>query len=435
MEIISCLSTAVFTKEWVVAQLLKPSSNQETQELLPSAPEMTEPIVSVHQIEERSVGEQLTTQQNELHKRIEAIETRISSLEAQQFSPTALLEGEVILGVTGASGEEIDDSTVLQGGVELILNASFTGEDILQVGIESGNSQELSFVGETTFEGRLDSPSDTDSDRFELSELNYAFPIGDRASLYISTTGDDINEFNPFLEDDAISEFGIENPINNLLEDFGLQLDYELTDEIVISLGYFSDDASNPQAEAGLFDGNFSAFAQLEFEPSDRFLLGLTYIHTYNDSSLETETGSLRSQLDLERPVRGNSYAIAASFAPSSRLAIGGWVGFTKATVIDLGDADVWNYALTLALPDFGREDSLFGIVIGQEPRLMGTSGFEIDDRTSDPDTSLHIEVFYRTLLSDQISVTPGLVWITAPNHDSSNPDILVFTLRTKFEF
>ena len=177
-----------------------------------------------------------------------------------------------------------------------------------------------------------------------------------------------------------------------------------------------------------------SAFTQLEIEPSERLLLGFTYIYTDNDSSLETETGSLRSQINLERLVKGNSYAIAASFAPSSRLAIGGWVGLTKATVIDLGNADVWNYALTLALPDFGKEVSLLGVVIGQEPRLTG-SDFAIDGRRSDPDKSLHIEVFYRNLLSNQISVTPGLVWITAPNHDNSNPDIFVFTLRTQFEF
>ena len=315
MDILSCLATAVFNKEWIVAQHLDPPPRQQ---------ELQEPmgkIVPVYQIEE-SISEK-SIQHNEL-RRIEAIES-ISNLEAQQFSPTAFLEGEVILGFTGASGRDFDDVTVLQASAELLLNASFTGEDILQIGLESGNSRELSFVGETTFEGRLDSPSDTDSDRFELSELNYAFPIGDRASLYLSTTGDDINEFNPFLEDDALTEFGIENPIHNLLEDFGLQLEYELTEEIGISLGYFSGDASDPEAGAGLFNGNLSAFAQVEFEPSDRLLLGFTYIYTYNDSSLETETGSLRSQIDLERPVRGNSYAISASFTPSSRLAIGGW--------------------------------------------------------------------------------------------------------------
>jgi hypothetical protein len=281
----------------------------------------------------------------------------------------------------------------------------------------------------------------TNGDRFELSELSYEFPISDRASLYISTTGNDLSEFNPFLGDrdksgdGVISEFAIENPIHSLVEDVGLQLNYDLTDEFSLSLGYFSGEANNPSSGAGLFNGNQSAFAQLGFEPSDRFLLGLTYLHTYNDSGLETETGSLRSQINLERPVVGNSYGISASFAPSSKFAIGGWIGLTNATVIGLGNADVWNYALTLAFPDFGQEGNLLGIVIGQEPKLTGTSGFAIDGQRSDPDTSLHLERFYQNRLSDQISVTPGLVWITAPNHDNSNPDFVVFTVRTTFEF
>ncbi len=262
--------------------------------------------------------------------------------------------------------------------------------------------------------------------------------MGDRAGVYISSMGNDINDFNPLLgdsSDGAISEFGTENPIHSLVEDVGLQLNYELTDELSISLGYFVEQVSDSDSGAGLFGGNHSAFVQLGFEPSDRFLIGLTYIHTNNDSSLETETGSLRSQIDLERPVIGNSYGISASFLPSSQFAIGGWIGFTNAAVIDLGDADVWNYALTLAFLDLGGDDNLLGVVVGQEPRLTGTSGFMIDDRRSNPQTSLHLEAFYRYQLSDHISVTPGLIWITAPNHDNSNSDILVFTIRTTLEF
>lgn len=233
----------------------------------------------------------------------------------------------------------------------------------------------------------------------------------------------------------AISEFGTENPLHNLVEDAGLQLNYDLADTLSISLGYFSGEESNPRSGAGLFNKDQSAFVQLEFALGDRVLFGFTYIHTYNDSDLETDTGSLRSQINLERPVVGNSSGISASFAPSSRFAIRGWVGLTKATVIGLGNADVWNYALTLAFPDFGKEDNLLGVVIGQEPRLTRTSGFLIDGQRSDPDTSLHVELFYLNQLSDQISVTPGLVWITAPNYDNSNPDIVVFTVRTTFEF
>ena len=357
-----------------------------------------------------------------------------SDVDAEiQPSPTAVLEGKGILGVSGLWGGNLNESAVFQA-IELLLNVSFTGTDRLQVGIESGNGAEFS-SNELTFEGRLSFPIETDSSHFELSELSYEFPIGDRASVYISASGSDLSDFNPFLgnsSDGAISEFGTENPINHLVNDVGLQLNYNLTDELSVSLGYFSDPAAG---EAGLFAGNQSAFVQLGFEPNDRLLLGFTYIHTDSDFSLETKTGSLRSQINLERPVVGNSYGISASFTPSSQFAIGGWIGLTQATVIHLGNADVWNYALTLTFPNLGREDGLLGVVIGQEPRLASTSGFTIDQRSSDPGISLHIEVFYRYPLSDHILVTPGLIWITAPNHDPSNPDILVVTVRTTFEF
>jgi hypothetical protein len=110
-------------------------------------------------------------------------------------------------------------------------------------------------------------------------------------------------------------------------------------------------------------------------------------------------------------------------------------VGLTKATVIGLGNADVWNYALTLAFPDLGKEGNLLGIIIGQEPRLTGTSGFTIDDKRSDPNTSLHLELFYSNKLAEGLSLTPGLIWITAPNGDNNNPDLFIFTLRTTFKF
>jgi hypothetical protein len=336
------------------------------------------------------------------------------------------------------SGRDLNDPIVFQESIELILNVSFTGEDRLQIGIESGNATEFSCIDEITFEGSLSFTSNSDDNDFEFNELSYEFPLGDRMSIYISTTGDDLDDFNPFLgssREGALSEFGTENPIHSLVEDTGLQLNYDLTDELSLSLGYFSGDAAESGAGAGLFNGNYSAFAQLGFEPNDRFLLGLTYIHTYNDSDLETDAGSLRSQLNLERPIIGNSYGISSSFMLSSQLAIGGWIGLTNARVIDLGDADVWNYALTLTFLKLGGEDNLLGVVIGQEPRLTGTSGFMIDERSSDLNTSLHIEAFYRDRLSDHISVTPGLIWITAPNHDNSNPDIFIFAVRTTFEF
>ncbi|HHP7243997.1 MAG TPA: hypothetical protein ACFE0H_04845, partial [Elainellaceae cyanobacterium] len=75
-----------------------------------------------------------------------------------QTSPYVFLEGEVIWGTSGASGRELDDSVVFQGSAELILNVSFTGEDILAIGLEGGLAEDFSFIEELTFEGRLASP-------------------------------------------------------------------------------------------------------------------------------------------------------------------------------------------------------------------------------------------------------------------------------------
>ena len=56
-------------------------------------------------------------------------------------------------------------------------------------------------------------------------------------------------------------------------------------------------------------------------------------------------------------------------------------------------------------------------------------------DRLEDQDTSLHIEAFYQYPLNDNIMITPGLVWLTAPDHNSNNEDVFIATIRTLFSF
>jgi carbohydrate-selective porin OprB len=69
------------------------------------------------------------------------------------------------------------------------------------------------------------------------------------------------------------------------------------------------------------------------------------------------------------------------------------------------------------------------------EPTLTGlrkggdyVGGFEND-------TSLHLEAYYRYKLNDNISITPSIIWITAPNQDADNEDIVVGGIRTTFAF
>jgi carbohydrate-selective porin OprB len=52
-----------------------------------------------------------------------------------------------------------------------------------------------------------------------------------------------------------------------------------------------------------------------------------------------------------------------------------------------------------------------------------------------DPDTSLHIEAFYQLQLTDNIAITPGIIWLTAPDHNSNNDDVVIGAIRTTFTF
>ena len=88
------------------------------------------------------------------------------------------------------------------------------------------------------------------------------------------------------------------------------------------------------------------------------------------------------------------------------------------------------------------KEGNAGGIVVGMQPRLTGTSnstlasaiGLPVGQR-KDRDVGLHIEAFYRFQLNDNISVTPGFFWLSAPNHDDRNSDAVIGVVRTSFIF
>jgi carbohydrate-selective porin OprB len=86
-------------------------------------------------------------------------------------------------------------------------------------------------------------------------------------------------------------------------------------------------------------------------------------------------------------------------------------------------------------LADFGKEGNVLGLFAGIEPTLRGLSASVRPAGGFSRDTSLHLEGFYKYKLTDNISVTPGVIWITSPNQNENNDDIIIGTLRTTFTF
>jgi hypothetical protein len=154
-------------------------------------------------------------------------------------------------------------------------------------------------------------------------------------------------------------------------------------------------------------------------------------------AGIQTFTGSKLAAVDVDRPVAADSYGIGANWRISPKVQLGGWVGYSAIQALEVGNADVWNYGVGLAFPDLGKVGNLGGIIVGMEPRLTDTTpalGAALGARR-DPDVGLHVEAFYRITLNDYIDITPGFVWLTAPNHDESNADIVMATVRATFRF
>jgi hypothetical protein len=205
-----------------------------------------------------------------------------------------------------------------------------------------------------------------------------------------------------------------------------------------------------------LFNGPYGAIGQLLFKPSDRFNLGLTYVHSYRSD--DTGTGSRNatfSQFDPDYftdrqiigqdqdapdvPSSSNSYGVELSWRVIDGIVIGGWAGYTKSTLLstvggafERGDLDIWNYAVTLGFPDFGKEGSLLGFVFGMEPKVTDSGVAQVPE---DDDNSFHIEGFYQYQLTDNIAITPGIIWITAPGFNNNNDDLVIGAIRTTFSF
>jgi hypothetical protein len=395
--------------------------------------------------------EEFGTELATLRGRVDALEATTAELEANQFSTTTKLSAQVIMAASDTFGDDVEDNTVLQTRMRFNFLSSFTGTDQLQVRLQAGNFSAFDYVGNITNEGQIAYATGTDND-VVIDNLNYSFQVGDNLRVWLLANSgeyDDVFDIVDNLITDtnvgAIGNLSF-NPIYNAGgQNAGIITEFSITEALKLGFGYQAGNAEDPAPGNGLFNGSNSFLGRLEYG-TDRFKVAFAYLHTYDEALNTTEQGSIRSLVEVTdadgstRSVVGNHYGVEAQFDITPGIRIGGWAGLSKAIVLGLGDADVWNYALSLSFPDLGKEGNLLNIIVAVEPKLTGTSGFTVADgdgveRRRDPDTGLHVEASYRYQLTDNISVAPGVIWLTAPGHDSDNSDIVVGTLRTTFEF
>ena len=256
-------------------------------------------IVLIEQLQEDFEG--ILT---ESRGRLNALDVRTDNLEAQAFSTTTQLDGEVVLALTDQRGNEDVTQTTGQYRLWLDLSTHFSATDALNTRLIVSNSESLGQVSEdnlgvsaldTTAEATLIQNSRGNTqDAVELDWLTYSRSFGDRSNptlnLYVSAKGgththyvDTLSPFgNGFRGDGAMSVFGQASPIYTLGGGAGIGGEWVLDNDGKISLaaGYLADQAAS--YDAGLFNRDYAALGQLTLRPTKELQLGLTYVHGYH---------------------------------------------------------------------------------------------------------------------------------------------------------
>jgi hypothetical protein len=413
-----------------------------------------------------------------LRGRVDALDAKTAKLEAQQFSTTTKLYGQAIFGLqsrfantgnlTPRNGTKNtpDDATNLTFGynLQLSLVTQFDNRSLLLTGIQAGNASTAStlFANNnflTNTYTRLGYELDT-GNSLQLSDLSYRVLVGDRLAVIVGAAG--ISPSSVFRGPNryesagqgALSAFAQRNPILNFPGQAGAGFDFQISDNISLQGVYAAALASDPQN--GLTGGPFTTGVQLAINPSDAIDLAFYYLNSYTtNASLNTGVGD-----NLIGPIAGrfstNAFGGTATWRISPQVTLGGWAGYTTSGIRETGlsgDVTTFNWMAFLNFPDLFAEGNLGGIYVGQPPKItssnitsggvpafnipsaIGLTGVNSGDFGGQPSSTTHLELFYRMRLNDNISITPGVLFIFNPVQTSGSDTITVGAIRTTFTF
>jgi hypothetical protein len=431
-----------------------------------------EDLATLQKLQEEFASELAT-----LRGRVDSLDAKTAKLEAQQFSTTTKLSGTANFLLAGLSTNSVrtgstnprNTNLVFAYSVNLRLNTSFTGKDLLTINLGTNNAPGIAAItGTNVANFALDgSTATTAPNTFSLGQLFYRFPIGDKATVWLSARSlqpfDYFPLISPLREGTSVpnTSYGLFNPVifRPGFTNTGVGAAYRFSDAIQLHAGYFASDvqASNPAAGSrrpgtpastpdpatgnGLFGGSQTIAAQLTVTPSDTFKFSLNYIRKYwtgtngIDRAGETNfSGPTGTNLAV-RPF-GDVATIADTFGGQfdwrifPKVGFGGWFSTTAATNLTPGPAkaNILNAALSLGFYDLFKEGNHGGILVGISPYVNSSDG------ARDTLTPWHLETFYTHRFNRNISITPGVFVILNPDAGTPEP-IYGLSLRTTFVF
>ncbi|HEY9651683.1 MAG TPA: iron uptake porin [Coleofasciculaceae cyanobacterium] len=432
--------------------------------------------------------QEFQTELTTLGTRVDSLEGRVGVLEDRQFSTTTKLFGQAIIGFQGRTGDDYvlsgnrlpDEDTNINviNNVQLSLFTQFSPRTLLLTSFQAGEGSTTSAATRDPLGNYVGLGYEVDNDNdLELTDLNVRHLFGSNLAFIVGPEG--VNPVNVFRGINRIesagsgplSRFAQRNPIINIgRAGAGVGFDWQVGTRLSLQGVYSASRGEDPDF-GGIFggdEGSTAAGAQLVFSPTDTIDLSFQYINAYSpDGFLGTGVGDDRVALQtvkvngnsafLRGPINTNAFGANVEWRVMPKLTAGGWVGFTDSNFQSgSGDVQTFNWMAFLNFPDLFGEGNLGGLYVGQPPRITDSDitddngqgrnvpGFfsqsditriNPSDEGGQPDTTIHLEAFYRLRVNDNISITPGVIVLLNPLHNNDNDTITIGAIRTTFTF
>jgi hypothetical protein len=399
------------------------------------------------------VTDELTRLMNEyqneltvLRGRVAKLEKQSAALQAQQFSTTTKLKGEATFVLGGVDGARLANSTnvgntAFNYDLRLSFDTSFTGKDLLKTRLRSGNFSSQPF-GSSSSLFKLDK-AETYANTVTLDRLYYSFPglakgVTLTAGALVRNT--EMAWVPTAYKSDILDFFSVAGApgVYNKATGSGFGAQWVQPTKkgkpgFVAGINYVAQNGNDSTKGQFDEDGSLNTLAQVGYRaPQYGIAFGYRYgtegTRVRNFNAIGGGSGALGANQT------SNGYAINAYWQPKKSGIIPsvsgayGWntVSLSNNRQTPTGATDSQTWMTGLQWSDVFAKGNAAGFAIG----APGNAATLAADQKA-----LMWEAFYRYKVSDSISVTPAVFYVSNNQGLKQNSDNYGGVIQTTFRF
>ena len=371
--------------------------------------------------------------QNELtvlRGRVAKLEKQSAALQAQQFSTTTKLRGEATFVLGGVSGAQLANgtnvgNTAFNYDLRLNFDTSFTGKDLLKTRLRSGNFSSQPF-GSSSSLFKLDKAEST-SNNVQLDRLYYQFPglvkgVTLTAGALVRNT--EMAWVPTAYKSDILDFFSVAGApgVYNKATGSGFGAQWTQPTKkgkpgFVAGINYVAQNGSDSTKGEFNAAGALNTLAQVGYR-APQYGIAFGYRNGTEGTRIRTFNGVAGNSGTLAANQTSNGYALNAYWQPKK-----------SGIIPSVSAAYGWNYVSGSATPNAATNSQTWmaGVQWSDVFAKGNAAGFAIgapgnaESLTKD---AVMWEAFYRYKVSDAISITPAVFYVSnnqALKNSSSN--------------